>query len=388
MTKLTARVARGRQEASSASAATPVDHVVEPRGQRGEPHPDPLGLPVVGDHAAVQQPLVQRSRVRVPEEDVRAPPGRVAGRGQREPLRREPRVEQLHGERGRAPRPWPGPRSIPASTASMPAPTSTAASDRIGGVPLRNGVMPSAGSQPCSIANWSRRPNHPQIGGVQASPGARPAHRGTRASRVRRSRTCTCIPRRGRPRRPPGRWGSTPTAWQRSHSISAPASCASAVMAAMSAIAALRYETWLSVTSGHVVVQRGGHVRRLRPLDLVGLDPADRQARAPPPAPRRRSGRSGSCRGRSRSCCARGARPAPRPAACTGSRWSSRRRPPRRGGRPAGRVADQVADAGGQVHPASRPTSGSAGRPTRPPRPRAGARRCSSGGGPSELPSR
>ena len=43
--------------------------------------------------------------------------------------------------------------------------------------------------------------------------------------------------------------GTAPTEWDRSHSMSAPASCAISVMAGMSASAPLRYATWDRLTS-------------------------------------------------------------------------------------------------------------------------------------------
>ena len=166
--------------------------------------------------------------------------------------------------------------------------------------------MPSAGWYSGPIVKTSRGP-HPALDRLrQACAAARPARSRTRASPGRRSGTCRCSRRRGRRPTRRVRPGTEPAEWHRSQSTRAPASCAIRVMAGTSARkpgpvgdVAEHDERGLRADG------RGDLLGRDARLG-VGLDPAQRAGRAPARCRRARSGRSGSCRCRARSRCARG----------------------------------------------------------------------------------
>ena len=157
---------------------------------------------------------------------------RARSRGRRWSQRSSPNAGQerrLRGDRVRCPLRRP-PRCRPRHAASA----------RIDGVPMRSRPIPSHGSNPAPIANWSRRANQPQIGWRQLPAAARRRRTRTRAHPVRRSGTCTCTRRRAA-RRPRGdRPRARPAACERSHTTSAPAAVARAVSATMSTTAAVR----------------------------------------------------------------------------------------------------------------------------------------------------
>ena len=66
--------------------------------------------------------------------------------------------------------------------------------------------------------------------------------------------------------------GTEPAEWHRSHSVSAPASWAAAVMPAMSATAPDRYATWDRHTSADVVVERGATAASVTPASMSVCD--------------------------------------------------------------------------------------------------------------------
>ena len=145
--------------------------------------------------------------------------------------------------------------------------------------------------------------------------------------------------------------GTTPAEWLRSQRTSAPAACATSVIARTSASAPERYATCERQTSD--TRARRTRARRRRPS--ARRSRRSRRARARR-GPRARSGRSGSWRRRSR------ARPrstrAPPPRACRGSpSWSRRRAPRLRSRRARRRRADRRLDAGRSIHSGQAVTS-------------------------------
>ena len=172
--------------------------------------------------------------------------------------------------------------------------------------------MPRLGSYSGPIAKMSARRSTP--GSAARAPSCRSrARRRRRASPARRSGTCTCSRRRGRTPRRRRAPGTEPAEWQRSHRMSAPASCAMRVISRR--VGEIR-------RSG----RRRGSARRRAPSrgrppsatcsatrrGRVDVDPPHASGRARRRCPRARSGRWGSCRCRERSRAARVGVPARR----------------------------------------------------------------------------
>ena len=170
----------------------------------------------------------QLPRLRVLQRDVRTPPCRVARGGHRETVRGQPRIGRADRSGSVIARPFAGTRSMPASASSR-APSSTAATPRIGGVPAEatDAGLRVVRRSHCELVPLAE-PAPDRLAELLLQLAAHVEE--CRRARSRHSGTCTCTRRRDRPRLLSSA-GTEPTEWQRSHSTSAPASWASRVIA-------------------------------------------------------------------------------------------------------------------------------------------------------------